>query len=242
MATRQQIFSDDFNRAGPGLGGDWINPPLPSVFPSLDGYTLVSNEIYSDGPPEGFPWALLDRELGPDHYAEFTVDGVVSAGYIDLTLSLRSQQVEDDRWGYYFGFYGETGWPLTWYTGKLVDNTNTWYPAGSGAETGHVVADIVDGTVFRVEVLGDSLRWYIDGVLVGKWSDYDVDGIATSNGFVLSHYSYPLSTSHKLDNVRVGTVIPIQHKMFVNRHSLLSKRHKTGAFKRHNDKVLTHQS
>jgi len=149
---------DDFNRAGPGLGGDWTAVDLNvldiSAFAVVPTVSAAHCVHY---------WSANDFE--DDQFAQCTITEINELSYVGLVLRL---QVGALGHTYYAAYYGSDGLVTI---SKLVNGTDV-----SVASVG--ITPTV-GDIFRFEVAGTTLTAKVNGAAVTSYND---DSLAGSVG------------------------------------------------------------
>jgi len=165
------MASDDFER--PGLGTDWVvvYPPTP---PNTQVQILDSSDLGMGPGPEGFflvNWTR--RAFAADQFCEATIPIDVTPGWAHMVY-VRWRASDRARYG--FAYDNDPSQP----------NFGDWifkYDGVPGPET-RIIASAAatatpqPGDTLRIEVVGYTLRGYLNGALVLEATDTDATKIA----------------------------------------------------------------
>ena len=161
-------FTDDFNRAGPGMGADWAAVPLMD-WEAGGGHPLeIAGSAYAQGTQLGNYNAMeyVGGALGPDHYVEIEIVNFVHSS--QGTYAWAFVRGDHSTLNGYLAQFFSDGVDLSWDIWR-------WDTISGGAEiAAGVVAglgEVPDGSRFRVQAVGNTIGSYFDDVLLGEGTD-----------------------------------------------------------------------
>jgi hypothetical protein len=164
------VVTDDFERADGSLGPDWVNDPANLGIQSGEvGMAVLGGSSLARWGANGF---------GPDQFSEVVV-GTLDGNTFDIFRGLQvfaRMQLQGTPWRYGFHYFS---------------NTRTYqikYDGGPSAETRILAESAVEplpvpGDRFRIELVGDTVRGYVNDRLKIQAVDDALSGGAI--GFVI---------------------------------------------------------